>query len=87
MLYLKTRGISNGALLADEQEGPSIKFTDKQKTVMLMLCQGKRQKEIAAAMGIKQTTLRCHIESVYNKLGVSNVADAVTKINALKLLE
>jgi len=84
MLYMKTRSISNGTLV-DEQE--EIKFTDKQKIVITMLCQGKRQKEIAEAMGIKQTTLRYHIESVYNKLGVSNVADAVAKINASKLLE
>jgi len=86
MLYLKTRGISNDAL-EDGQGKTPIKFTDKQRVVMSMLSQGKRQKEIAEAMGIKQTTLRYHIESVYNKLGVSNVADAVTKINALKLLE
>ena len=83
MLYLKTHSISNDTLVVDEQE--EIKFTAKQKTVINMLCQGKRQKEIAEAMGIKQTTLRYHIESMYNKLGVSNVADAVTKINALKL--
>jgi len=85
-LYLKTYEISNKRLIAglDRQ---SIKFTDKQRTVMSLLCQGKKRREIAEDMGIKQSTLRCHLESIYSKLKVSNVENAIIEINTLGLLE
>jgi len=84
MLYLKTRGS------AKDMEEPgkiSVKFTDKQNAVMKLLCQGKTRREIAEILGIKQPTLRTHLDSIYGKLEVSNVTDAVKKITALGLLE
>ncbi|MCL2217317.1 MAG: LuxR C-terminal-related transcriptional regulator [Defluviitaleaceae bacterium] len=84
MLYLKIRSSTNNMEKAGEI---SVKFTDKQKAVMDLLCQGKTRKEIAEILGIKQPTLRTHLDAVYGKLEVSNAVDAVARINALKLLE
>ena len=71
--------------IESKSEKPT-KFTDKQKTVMDLLCQGKTQKVIAETMGIKQSTLRYHLASIYSKLDAVNVSDAVKKINAMRLL-
>jgi LuxR family maltose regulon positive regulatory protein len=84
MLYLRTQ---NAAGTPKKHEKPLIKFTDKQKAVMDLLCQGKTRKDIAETLGIKQPTLRTHLDAIYGKLEVSNVASAVTKINAMKLME
>ena len=86
MLYLQTNGSADAEKLQEKAE-KTIKFTDKQITVMQMICEGKTQREIAAALGIKETTLRYHRESIYNKLKVTNMQDAVKKINILQLLK
>jgi len=86
MLYLKTNDGSDTEKVRDKADKP-MKFTDKQKIVMHMICEGKTQREIAEALGIKETTLRYHRESLYSKLKVTNMQDAVKRINALQLLE
>jgi len=65
----------------------STTFTHKQKEVMYLICQGKTRKEISEVLGIKQSTIRSHLESIYSKLKVTNVTDAVKSINKMKLLE
>ncbi|MCL2220733.1 MAG: LuxR C-terminal-related transcriptional regulator [Oscillospiraceae bacterium] len=84
VLYLKTR---SSAVSVYDSGKASVKFTDKQKAVMVLLCQGKTRREISESLGIKQPTLRTHLNSIYAKLEVSNVSDAVAKINSLRLLE
>ena len=86
MLYLKTNNNSDVNPIQGKLE-ESIKFTDKQKIIMIMICEGKTQREIAQALGIKESTLRYHRESLYSKLKVTNMQDAVKKINTLQLLE
>jgi NarL family two-component system response regulator YdfI len=39
--------------------------------------QGERNKEIAARLGITERTVKAHLTSVYNKLGVDSRASAV----------
>ena len=73
--------------LANEKVVSYEIFTDKQRAVMELLCQSKTRKEIAEILGVKQSTLRSHLVSIYNKLEVANAIDAVKKINAMKLGE
>ncbi|MCL1877953.1 MAG: LuxR C-terminal-related transcriptional regulator [Defluviitaleaceae bacterium] len=82
MIYLKTRPLSVGANIKSER---AVKLTDKQKAVMALLCQGKRYKEVAETLGIKKSTVISHIELIYNKLEVTNLADCVAKVNAMRL--
>jgi len=86
MLCLKT----NTGQSADLTEQKAIglqKFTDRQKTIMCLLCQHITQKDIAETLGIKQATLRTHLNSIYAKLEVANALDAIKKINEMNLLE
>ena len=85
-LYLKIRN-NTDSLPSEANPGKPIKFTDKQKTILNLLYDGKTQKEITKILGIKQSTLRSHLNSIYNKLDVANTLDAVKKINDMKLLE
>jgi len=85
LLYSKTRNGLNTESVNDES--PPIKFTEKQKTVIGLLYEGKKHREIASILGIKLSSLRSHIELIYKKLEVSNVEDAVTRIKALKILD
>jgi len=86
LLYLKTREHPNitETKVADK---PFVGFTDKQKIVATLLCQGKTYHEIAESLGIKIPSVRTHLTFIYNKLDVTNGADAVAKINAMGLLD
>lgn len=88
MLYLKTQPLSNSmhTQIKDKTAAIPVKFTDKQEAVMDLLCQGKRYKEVAEILGIKQSTVVSHIELIYKKLDVTSLADAVAKVNAIKLM-
>jgi DNA-binding NarL/FixJ family response regulator len=63
----------------------NLSFTDKQKNVMRLLCNGLSRNEIAAKMGLKPYTVKSHMELIYKKLDVSNIVDAVLKIKELGL--
>ena len=85
MLHLRALEHRNSGLTSAHTE-PVMKYTDKQKAVMNLLCVGKSYNEIAEEVGVKRTTLRSHIALIYKKLGVTNGIDAVKKIKALNLL-
>ncbi len=65
----------------------SADFTEKQKKVMRLLCEGKSYKEIAEILNIKFSTVRSHIELIYRKLDVSTVTEAVIRINESRILD
>ncbi|MCL2082042.1 MAG: LuxR C-terminal-related transcriptional regulator [Oscillospiraceae bacterium] len=62
-------------------------FTEKQKTVMRLMCQGLGRREIADKMGLKPYGVKSHMELIYKKLDVPNGTEAVIKINELGLVE
>ena len=86
MLYLKT-DTGKSADLTKQKAIGNQKFTDRQKMIMHLLCQHKTQKDIAETLGIKQVTLRTHLNSIYAKLEVANALDAIKKISEVNLLE
>jgi len=68
-------------------EMPSkVTFTDKQKEVMRLMCEGCSRNEIAKRMGLKPNGVISHTTLIYKKLDVSSSIDAVLKINDLGLL-
>jgi len=85
LLYMKTRD-SYSDELSNKAVVKSVKYTDKQKAIMRLLCEGKSYREITEVLNMKLTTLRSHLKLIYGKLEVTNMVDAVTKINAMKLL-
>jgi LuxR family maltose regulon positive regulatory protein len=64
-----------------------LKYTDKQKAVMKLLCEGKSFKDISKALGISLPTIKSHINLIYQKLDVVKKEDAVTRILELRLFD
>jgi LuxR family maltose regulon positive regulatory protein len=93
MLVLKMPKTENTGT-EDGQETPGgsfkgkvkLKYTDKQKAVMKLLCEGKSFREISKTQGIALPTLKSHINLIYQKLDVVRKEDAVARIFALHLL-
>ncbi|MCL2564415.1 MAG: LuxR C-terminal-related transcriptional regulator [Defluviitaleaceae bacterium] len=85
LLYLKSRDYKNVEAESRTAKVPVV-FTDKQKAVAQLLCQGKTYEEIAETLGIKRGSVRTHLKFIYNKLDVTNGIDAVDKIKIMGLL-
>ena len=64
----------------------NLTFTDKQKMVMALMCEGLSRNEIAGRMDLKPNSVKTHVELIYRKLDVSSNIDAVLKIKELGVL-
>ena len=59
-------------------------LTDKERQVMELLIQGKRDREIALALGVMPRTVTRRIWSVCNKLGAETRAQAAVAYAGMK---
>jgi len=75
-----SRGLTGGEL------PQKMTFTDKQKDVMRLMCEGCSRNEIAKRMGLKPNGVVSHTTLIYKKLDVSSSVDAVLKIRELGLV-
>ena len=51
-------------------------LTPREQEVLAFLTVGKTNREIAAGLGVSVSTVKCHLRSIYEKLGVSNRTEA-----------
>jgi DNA-binding NarL/FixJ family response regulator len=56
------------------ERGP---LTDRELEVLSLLAQGLPNKQIAAALGISEHTVKFHVSSIYGKLNASNRTEAI----------
>lgn len=52
-------------------------LSEKERIVLQAIARGYRSKEIASDMGISERTVKAHLTSIYNKLGVNSRSQAV----------
>jgi DNA-binding NarL/FixJ family response regulator len=62
-------------------------LTTKEKEVLAELVKGKSNKEIAADLGISETTVKTHVSNILHKLDVNDRTQAVIKAIERKLVE
>ncbi len=65
--------------------GPAL--SEREKEVLAGVASGERSKEIAARLGISERTVKAHLDSIFNKLGVDSRAAAVSEAIQRGLLE
>ncbi|MEO6087509.1 MAG: LuxR C-terminal-related transcriptional regulator [Umezawaea sp.] len=63
------------AAAAPGRAGPGV-LTPRETTVLTHLATGLSNAEIAAAMGLRSTTVKDHVAAIYDKLGVHNRVQA-----------
>jgi len=73
----RSKGLTGG------RQSETLTFTEKQREVMRLMCEGYSRKEIAEKMGLKPNGVKSHTTLIYKKLDVSNCVDAVLKIKAM----
>lgn len=64
----------------------TISLTDRELEVLDSVARGERSKEIASHLGISERTVKAHLASIYNKLGVDSRAAAIAVAAQMGLL-
>ena len=67
----------NGAENPAPIEGGMLKLSEREMEVLAAVARGERSKEIALKLGISERTVKAHLASIYNKLGVDSRAAAI----------
>lgn len=76
--------LSNASTAPDEillKTSKEETLTPRQNEVLSFLKMGKSNKVIAHEMGISEGTVKLHVSTILNKLGVSNRSEAIAKTN------
>jgi len=72
------RGKKLGALRAPERLSPQMtsSLTQRQREIIIMLAEGKSNKEIARELGLLEGTVKIHVRGILRNLGVRNRTEA-----------
>ena len=62
---------------AGAQAASMTDLTERELEVLKAVAQGERSKEIAVRLGISERTVKAHLASIYNRLGVDSRAAAI----------
>jgi NarL family two-component system response regulator YdfI len=65
------------ARLTEPQPVETARLSDREREVLGLLAEGAANKEIAARLHITERTVKAHVASIFNKLGVNSRAEAV----------
>jgi DNA-binding NarL/FixJ family response regulator len=73
-------------LLKAQLSIPKNDLTKRELDALQLLAEGKTNREIAQVLNIAERTVRCHLESIYIKLGAKSRVEAVMQATRLKLI-
>jgi DNA-binding NarL/FixJ family response regulator len=63
----------------NHQSAPDIGLTERECTVLQLLCHGLSNKEAAVKLGISPETVKSHVKNIFDKLRVDRRAQAVSR--------
>lgn len=85
--YLPPRLIElSGKVAEAENMPPAIRLTRQQQRVLNGLIAGRSNKEIALDLGVAPSTVKFHVDSLFERLDARNRVDAIGKARSMGLL-
>jgi DNA-binding NarL/FixJ family response regulator len=66
------------ALARKEQSRPGVDLTEREEEVLKMLAEGWTNMRMANELTVSERTIRFHLSNIYDKLGVSSRAEAIS---------
>ncbi|MFC6254258.1 response regulator [Secundilactobacillus hailunensis] len=76
-----------GKAFAQPAPTSDIELSTREHQILTEVAEGYHSKEIATDIGVSERTVKSHLTSIYNKLGVFSRAEAVAKALQLNLIE
>jgi len=64
-------------LRTDEVAGEEVQLTKREREVLVLLAEGRGNREIAATLSLSEQTVRNYVNTLYKKVGVSSRAEAI----------
>lgn len=80
-----TAGLVSEIRMRAAHDGPAL--TDREREILRLIAAGRSLPEIAAQLFLGVTTVKTHVQHVYEKLGVSDRAAAVAEAMRRRLIE
>ncbi len=77
---IMARVLAQPAETKPAKDTPGISLTKREDEVLHKVADGLTSKEIAYQLGITERTVKAHLTSIYNKLGVDSRAAAITEM-------
>ncbi|GAB3915543.1 response regulator transcription factor [Larkinella terrae] len=71
---------------SSSMENPLQTLSRIEQEVLKLLIEGKRMKDIAAMLNLKQTTISTHKKNIFDKFGVTNVSELISNLQDFKYL-
>lgn len=65
---------------------PPQQLTEREEEILLLICEGQSNQDIADNLFLTHGTVKWYASQIYQKLGVSNRAEAVTRAHELRLI-
>ena len=63
---------------ADQSPSPGDDLTQREREILVLLVEGKTNKEIASNLSLSEGTVRFHVSNILSKMGVNNRTEAVS---------
>ncbi|GAA3538790.1 response regulator transcription factor [Zobellella aerophila] len=78
-------GLNLGEDAGDDLAARLASLTPQQYKVLLMLSEGKLNKQIAYELEVSEATIKAHVTAIFRKLGVQNRTQAVIVLSQLDI--
>jgi DNA-binding CsgD family transcriptional regulator len=65
---------------ADTQSAPADGLTQREREVALLVADGLRSREVAERLGIASQTVKSHLKTIFDKLGVRNRVELARRL-------
>ncbi|MFN8034905.1 MAG: response regulator transcription factor [Acidimicrobiia bacterium] len=86
LLPLLLGSVGSGAEPAAPPAGGELTLTKREREVLVLLAQGRSNRELASAMYVTLATVKTHLAHIYGKLDASNRNEAIGRAIALGLI-
>ncbi len=74
------RRVAAGGLVFDRRPGAVVSLTPRERSVVILLVDGKTNDEIAAALGITARTVEAHLARLFERVGVVSRTELATRV-------
>jgi DNA-binding CsgD family transcriptional regulator len=65
---------------AEQQPAPADGLTQREREVALLVADGLRSREVAERLGIASQTVKSHLKTIFDKLGVRNRVELARRL-------
>lgn len=86
-IMAKVLALASGRDKTGVKSSSTVELTEREREVLTAVARGERSKEVAYQLGISERTVKAHLASIYEKLGVDSRAGAISVAMQMGLLK